>query len=303
MMGRTRRQFVIDICKVSAATTFCWTSRGFASPSGLPLGLQLFSVREMLSKDFEGTLKQVASLGYREVEAAGFYSRSPAQVKAAMQAAGLSCVSAHYSFDDLSNSLEEIIAYGRALGLQYIICGFPGFKDSSRVKGKSYNAQIQSFTLDDLRWSAERFNDFGRKIKVAGMKFGYHNHTMEFPPRDGVIPFDEMIRLTDPELVCFELDCGWVIVGGGDPVAYLQRYPRRIAMLHIKDFKPTGRPFSITDSPPAAELGRGTIDNRRILAAGQAAGIRHRFVEQEDYDMSPLDALKKDAEYMRDIHL
>lgn len=256
-MGRTRRQIVIDILRVSATTVLGPTAGAFVARPRLPLGLQLFSVREMLGKDFEGTLKQVASLGYREVEAAGFYGHSPAQVKAAMQAAGLSCVSAHYSFDELSHSLEEIIAYGRALGLQYIICGFPGFKDPSRVKGKSYSAQIESFTLDDLRWSAERFNEFGRKVKAAGMKFGYHNHTMEFPPRDGVVPFDEVIRLTDPDLVCFELDCGWVIVGGGDPVAYLQRYPRRIAMLHIKDFKPTGKPLSITDSPPAAELGPG----------------------------------------------
>ena len=133
------------------------------------------------------------------------------------------------------------------------------------------------------------------------MKFGYHNHTMEFGKQDGVIPLDEMIRLTDPELVTFELDCGWVIVGGANPVDYLQRYPSRISMLHVKDFKHVDKPASAMEPPPAAELGKGTLDYRSVFEAAKKATIKHYFIEQEAYDIPPLEALKIDADYMKKL--
>ena len=275
------------------------TKRAYASPMGLPIGLQLYSVREMLPKDYEGTLRQIAALGYQEVEAAGFFGHSPQQVKKAMGSAGLNCVSAHYSYADLSKSLEETIEFNHELGSRYIICSFPGFKDGSRVKGKSFAEQVQSFTADDYRWNAEQFNAMGAKVAKAGMQFGYHNHTMEFAQKEGVVPYDELIRLTDPALVTFEMDCGWVMVGGGDPVTYLQRYPTRISMLHVKDFKHTDAPASVVDPPPPAELGRGTMDYGPIFAAAREGSIKHYFVEQEGFDMPPMEALRMDANYMK----
>ncbi len=275
----------------------------FALPLGLPLGLQLYSVREMLPKDYTGTLKQIAALGYTEVEAAGFYGHSPAEVKASMQAAGLSLVSAHYAADALSKNFDETVSFGKALGLQYLICSFPALKEPARFKGTSHREMVDAFTLEDFRWNAERFNEWGRKVKAAGMQFGYHNHTMEFAPKEGVVPFDEMIRLTDPALVTFEMDCGWVTVGGGDPVAYLHKYPDRISMLHVKDFKTTAQPGSTANPPPAAELGRGTVDFRKIFEAAKGGRIRHAFVEQESFDMPPLDALRQDARYMESLQV
>ena len=109
------------------------------------------------------------------------------------------------------------------------------------------------------------------------------------------------IRLTDPELVTFELDCGWVTVGGADPVAYLHKYPKRISMLHIKDFKATGKPATINNPPPAEELGRGTVDFKAIFAAARGARIRHAFVEQESFNMAPMESLRVDAEYMKSL--
>ena len=300
--GKTRREFLTTTGVAAAGVLTLGARLAFALPLGLPLGLQLFSVREMLAKDYEETLKQIASLGYREVEAAGFYGRSPAKVKAAMTAAGLSCIGAHYSFDDLNKAFDETVAFGHALGLRYIICSFPGVKDPSRLKDHSFRTQVQSFTLDDFRWNADRFNAWGRKVKAGGMQFGYHNHTMELAPISGVVPFDELMRLTDPGLVTFEMDCGWVIAGGGDPVAYLRGYPSRISMLHVKDFKPAEAPATAADPPPAAELGRGTVDYRPIFAAAHGASIRHCFVEQEGFDIPPLEALKIDAEYMKHMH-
>ena len=300
---QTRRQFVRSSSAAAIGGALALhAGSAFATPLGLPLGLQLYSVREMLAKDYEGTLKQVASLGYREVEAAGFYNRSPAQVKAALGAAGLSMPSSHYAAPVLQKSLDETIEYGKALGLHYIICSFPAIKDPSRLKDQSHRSVVEAFTIEDFRWNAENFNQWGRKVKAAGMQFGYHNHTMEFTPHDGVIGFDEMIRLTDPELVTFEMDCGWVTVGGGDPAAYLRKYPTRFSMLHIKDFKPTAAPASMINPPPAANLGTGTVKFHPIFEAAAKTGhIRHMFVEQEGYDMPPLQALRIDAEYMEAV--
>ncbi|HEY0759271.1 MAG TPA: TIM barrel protein [Acidisarcina sp.] len=301
MIELTRRQF-LERSLPAAALSLSAFALGVPRRR-LPLGLQLYSVRQMLALDFEQTLRQIGELGYREVEAAGFYGRSATQVASAMRSAGLACVSAHYTFDQLATTLDQIIDFGNQLGLRYIICSFPGFRDPGRVQGKSYQEKVASFTLEDLCWSAHKFNDFGRKVHAAGMQFGYHNHTMEFASQDGEVPYDSMIRIADPQLVTFEMDCGWVIIGGGDPVSYLRRYPHRISLLHVKDFKGQRKPFTITDSPDAAELGRGIIPNEQILIAARAAHVHHCFVEQEEYDMPPLEALKLDAEFMHDHSL
>ena len=298
----SRRRF---IGSTSAAATLLaiGVRRAMANPLGLPLGLQLYSVREMLAKDYTGTLRQLGALGYQEVEAAGFFGRTPSQVKTAMNSAGLSCVSAHYPAFELGKSADEIISYCRDLGSKYVICSFPGIKDPLRLKDKSFRTIVQSFTMDDYRWNADQFNLWGRKVKTAGMQFGYHNHTMEFASINGVTPMKELFRLTNPDLVTFELDCGWVTVGGGDPVAYLQDYPKRISMLHIKDFKAISQPASILDPPPAAELGQGTVDFHAIYRAAKGGNIRHAFIEQEAYDMPPLQALRIDADYIKALQV
>lgn len=264
----------------------------------VPLGLQLYSVRALLPKDYGGTLKQLGALGYREVEAAGYYDHSAAEVNQAMKDAGLKLVSAHYAFNDLHTQFDQILAFSKAVGVGTIICSVPGEKPSTVEKTGQGN-QPHVFTLDDWRWNAEQFNLLGEKLQTAGMKFGYHNHTMEFQVTDGVVPFDELLRLTDPTKVTMEMDCGWVVVGGGDPIAYLRKYPTRISMLHVKDFK---RPDPAAASPRGrnAELGQGYIDYRPILdEAAKAGHVTHCFVEQEGFDMPPMDSLKVDADYMR----
>jgi sugar phosphate isomerase/epimerase len=256
-------------------------------------------VRDLLPKDYEGTLRQLSSIGYREVEAAGFLGRSASDVKQAMDQAGLHCVSAHYSYADLAPHLDEIIQFGKALGLGYIICASPGLPDASRAKSADARVNREAMTLDDWRWNAEQFNKIGERVNAAGIKFGYHNHTVEFRTLDGVVIYDELLRLTDPAKVTMEMDCGWLIVGGKNPVDYLTRYPTRISMLHVKDFKLGSAHGSDTAPPPSAELGRGSIDYRPIFKAAEKAHITHAFIEQEQYDMPPMEALKIDAEYMQ----
>jgi sugar phosphate isomerase/epimerase len=277
-------------------------SRLNAKTLNVPLGLQLYSVRDLLPKDYDGTLKQIGAVGFREVESAGYYNHSAAEVKQAMSAAGLHLVSAHYSSDDLHQQLDEILAFNKELGVSYIICSFPGFKDPSRVKGISPKERINAFTLEDWRWNAEQFNAVGEKVSAAGMTFGYHNHTMEFHAIDGVVPYVELLRLTDPTKVTMEMDCGWVTVGGANPIDYLRKYPTRISMLHVKDFKGITASSSIENVPTIVELGQGSIDYRPILAEAAKAGVvKHCFVEQEGYNVPPMEGLKIDADYMHKL--
>lgn len=300
----SRRDFLKSgSAAVLYGTAFLGGSKLTAQSLGLPLGLQLYSVRKQLPTDYEGTLKQIAALGYRQVEAAGFYNHSAAQVKQAMQSAGLNCVSAHYSYNDLTKQFDQVLDYNKQLGVRYIICSFPGFKNPTQARTPGQPGRRPMFTLEDWRWNAEQFNKIGEKVIAAGMKFGYHNHTMEFEKEDGVVPYIELLRLTDPSKVTMEMDCGWVVVGGGNPIELLQRYPTRISMLHVKDFKAATGPTSMMHPPPASELGQGTIDYRPIFQAAAKTGhIRHCFVEQEEFDMAPMESLKVDAEYMRKLH-
>ncbi len=269
-----------------------------ANPLGLPIGLQLYSVRDVLPKDYDGTLHQLSALGYQEVEAAGFFGHTPAEAKEAMDRAGLKCVSAHYPLKDLLPKLDEVIQFGQDLGLKFIVCASPMLKDPSRVKDPTSRAARESMTLDDWRWNAEQFNRIGEKVNAAGMRFAYHNHTPEFRSENGVTFYDELLKLTDPANVAMELDCGWAVVAGKNPAEYLTRYPTRFAMLHVKDFKMTP---SVTpaNAPPSTELGHGTIDYRPIFEAAKKAHIEHAFVEQEEFDMPAMEALKIDADYMR----
>lgn len=299
-MHEVSRRTFLKTASASVVSAAIWNGapRLMANPLGLPIGLQLYSVRDLLPKDYDGTLQQLAGLGYREVEAAGFFNRTPSEVKQAMDHAGLSCVSAHYPLKDLLPKVDEIIRYGKDLGLNYIVCASPWLKDPSRVKDPGSRAARESMTLEDWRWNAEQFNRIGEQVNTAGMRFAYHNHTAEFRSENGVVFYDELLRSTDPAKVSMEMDCGWVVVAGKSPVEYLTRYPTRFSMLHVKDFKISGTTSS-AEPPPSAELGRGSIDYRPIFIAAKKASIQHAFVEQEQFDMPPMEALKIDADYMK----
>jgi sugar phosphate isomerase/epimerase len=301
MVKVSRRDFVKGGSAALAYSSF-HSSLLFAQALKVPLGLQLYSVREQLPKDYEGTLKQLGEIGFREVESAGYYNHSAEQVKQAMTSAGLHLVSAHHGSDDLHQKLDEILTFSKTVGASYIICSFPGFKDPSRVKNISNKERSRAFTLEDWRWNAEQFNAIGAKVSAAGLKFGYHNHTMEFRRIDGVVPYDELLRLTDPAHVTMEMDCGWVTVGGANPIDYLHKYPTRISMLHVKDFKGISSDSTMANVPTIVELGQGTIDYRPIFAAAAKNGIvKHCFVEQEGYNVAPMEGLKIDADYMHKL--
>ena len=299
MRNISRRTF-LKTASASAVSAALLTRvpRLLANPLGLPLGLQLYSVRDILPKDYEGTLKQISALGYREVEAAGFFGSTPSQVKQAMEQARLRCVSAHYPLKDLLPQLDQTIQYGKGLDLNFIVCASPWFKDPSIVKDPDSHAARDAMTLDDWKWNAAQFNLIGEKVNAAGMRFAYHNHTPEFRSQNGVVFYQQLLRSTDPVKVSFELDCGWAVVAGANPAEYLAKYPGRFSMLHVKDFKMTPA-VTPEHAPPSTELGRGTINYRPIFEAAKKAKIEHAFVEQEEFDMPAMEALKVDADYMK----
>ena len=303
MTTTSRREFIrLSIASGAALALLRTPETLLADPFGLPVGLQLYSLREFLPKDFAGTLQKIAAAGYQVVEAAGFYDRSASDFKQAMKTAGLRCVSAHYPLSQLQPKLDSIIDYANDLGLQYMVCSSPSLQDPARVKLSPkdpgyHTAWMQAFTLDDWKWNAEQFNAIGKKVKAAGMQFGYHNHVAEFQKLGNAVPYDELIRLTDPELVTFEMDCGWVSVAGYSPAEYLKKYPTRISLLHVKDFDLKKG----TEHPQSTELGRGTIDYHAIFAALKPGQLKYYFVEQEDFDMPPFEAIKIDADYMRNL--
>jgi sugar phosphate isomerase/epimerase len=296
MAGISRRTFVAG----AAASAAMLEARSlWASPLGLPLGLQLYSVREFLPKDYTGTLRQLGAMGYREVEAAGYFGHSAADVKQAMTQAGLRCVSAHYSLQALQ-SLDDIVEFGRGIGLDYIICSSPLLRDPAKAKGLSWVAGLESMTADDWKWNADELNRIGARVRSEGMQFGYHNHYIEFHEHDGFLPYEELLQRTDPKVVAMEMDCGWVVIGGHKPEEYLTRYPDRYVMLHIKEFKLDG--WKPGMEPVSTEMGRGSIDYASIFAAAKKARIRHIFVEQEAFpDMPAMDALKTDADWLKSV--
>jgi sugar phosphate isomerase/epimerase len=286
MSDTSRRNFLKTTAAVAAAAG-AGSIRLAAKALGLPIGLQLYSVRELLPKDFDGTLAKVRAAGYTEVEAAGYYDRTAVDFRNAMDKAGLRCTSTHHPLALLQAHQDELIEYGHTLGLEYIICPWPRRRDP---------ALTGELTLDDWRWVAGELNRIGEKVKAAGMIFGYHNHGPEFGSEGGVVFYDELLRLTDPKLVCFELDCGWAGAAGQKPEKYLAKSPERFPLLHVKDMvKGANGEFHST------VMGRGVVDYKPILRA--ATSLKHYYIEQEEFDMDIIESLRLDAEYMKKLEL
>jgi sugar phosphate isomerase/epimerase len=234
-----------------------------------------------MSKDPAGTLKKLAEIGYTEVETAGWGKVSAAEFRDLLRNAGLRAPSAHLMFgmQETGKLLDEARTVGVEYAVSSVLTANPanGMQDFLKV--------LNSMTADDFKRTAAKANEIGQKAKTAGLKYAYHNHNFEFRDLgDGRTGYDILLKETDPAVVNFEADCGWMKVAGKDPVDFLTRYGSRYAMLHIKDFKNITKPVTelmSPDAPAPTELGRGSIDLKPIVEAGRKAGVAHMFVEQE----------------------
>jgi sugar phosphate isomerase/epimerase len=271
-----------------------------AQPLRLPVGLELFTVRNECAQDFPGTLEKVAAIGYKEVELFDFYGRNPSEIRRILSSAGLVAPSSHtLSYvlrpgDELSEvrpQWEELIKYATELGVHYL--------------GGSIGGVSRLNPLDDYKYLADLMNAVGEQCKRAGLQFAYHNVNAEFREYDGVVPYDWLLLHTDPRSVQLEIDCYWLTRAGRDPVDYFQKYPGRTPLLHIKDRKPGYAPTTMLDPGPGpfTEVGHGSIDWRRILAAASSGGLRHYYVEQDFCDRPVFESLKMSFNYLKNLSL
>lgn len=269
-------------------------------PVRYPPGLQLWTVKDDLAKDFAGTLRALGKMGYKRVEAAGWYGKSPDEFRKAVTDAGLECVSAHYSLSDLMKESEDKLAFARDVGVKYVVASSPA-PSRPLPEAKSWNhAVAEAMTLENWRSNAEAMDRIGKRAKDMGLRFGYHNHAAEFLNYDGHVPMDEIVRLTDPDSLVLELDIAWIAAAGYDPVEVIGRYASRTHLLHVKDIATKERnPGRIADDQRTVPVGTGTIDWRSVFAAAEKAPIYSYFVEQEPpFAQPPLEGLKKSIEFL-----
>ena len=258
-----RRSFLAALGAATAATAAGASLRSAAAaPTAMPIGLQLYTVRSLMERDMPGTLARVAAIGYREVEFAGYFGRTPAQVRTLLAQHKLTSPSTHLGMDLLTGTeAQRTLADARAIGHQWATIAWV---DAAQRK-----------TLDDWKRIAATFNRIGTQARAAGLRFAYHNHDFEFPLVDGTIPLAVLLRETDPALVDFELDIYWLVKAGHDPFTWFAHYPGRFRMLHLKDAGPAPERRML-------DVGAGTIDWRAVLAAAARAGVRHTFVEHDE---------------------
>ena len=303
MKGSTRREFLRNSGGLGAAalvaTTFGFSAKAWADPMGLPVGIQLYTVRGVIEADTPGTLKQLHDIGYREVETAGFGKYSAKDFGQLIKDAGLSCPSAHLQLND--PEYGPVFDDAHALGAVYATSST--LSAGSPRKPRTASAVPHGWPvlgLDGFKRLAAKMNDVGTKAKAAGLQYAYHNHDLEFQKMpDGSFGYDVLLNETDHDLVKFEIDCGWMVVGGASPVEYMKKYPGRFRMIHVKDFKamPAGG-----KRPEGSELGAGFIDYKPIFAEGRLAGIQHAFAEQEGpYTKPEMESAKIDYAYLHSM--
>jgi sugar phosphate isomerase/epimerase len=279
-----RRLFLNRLSR-GAAGTLCLagsspTASGLSSKRLKTVGVQLYTVRRELEKDFEGTLARVAGLGYREVEFAGYFGRTPKEVGAALARHNLTSPAAHFQFADGRGELQTMIDAAHVIGQRYLLL--------------AWTPPEERKSLDDYKRLADFCNRAGEQLKKAGIQFAYHNHDFEFAPIEGKLPYDLLLERTDPRLVKMELDLYWITKGGANPLGYFEKHPGRFHLLHVKDMDATPRRHF-------TEVGRGRIDFKSVFARAKRAGVRHYFVEQDETLGSPFDSLKISIDYLKEL--
>jgi len=258
------------------------------------VGLQLYTVRDLMKKDFEGTIAKVAQIGYKEVEFAGYFGKSPQDVRKILDTNKLASPSEHVPYDTVAKKWPETLEAAHAIGQTFVVC--PWIEVSQRKEA------------DGWKRAAELFNRAGEEAQKAGIQFAYHNHAFEFEPAEalgGKLPYDFLLAETDPKLVKLEMDLCWITVGGHDPLEYFNRYPGRFPLVHVKDWStkgPGGNDYGGATgaaSKPGhiVDAGQGEVDFKRVFAQSGKAGIQHYFVENDE-PKSPFDDLKISYDYL-----
>jgi sugar phosphate isomerase/epimerase len=244
------------------------------------VGVQLYSVRKEMLADNIGTLKKLAALGYKEIESAGsdkgnYYGLKPAEMKKICKDLGMNLRSGHVHFDD---KWQQTIDDAKEAGQEYVIVS------SMPSKGQ---------TIENYKKVADSFNKAGEAAKKSNLNFGYHNHDFEFEKDNDKTLYDVLIENTNKDYVNLEMDLGWVIVTGNDPLDYFAKYPGRFPLWHLKDMN--------MKEKHSTEFGKGGLDIKKMLSVSKKAGMKYFFVEQEEYTSTPFESLAFDYDYLKKL--
>jgi sugar phosphate isomerase/epimerase len=247
-------------------------------------GIQLYTLRDVIGADPQGTIAQVARMGYKQIEGfegrqGMFWDMGYKDFKMFLDDNGLEMVSSHCN---IRENFEEKAAQAAAVGMSYLICPYIGPQKS----------------VEDWKQVTDLFNECGEICRKNGLRFAYHNHAYSFKPFSGMIPQDFMMENTDPAIVDHEMDIYWVVTGGADPITYLDKYPNRFRLCHVKDrMKNAGDEQSAT-----CDLGTGIIDFPHILKVAKEKGMKYFILEQERYDNStPMKSAEIGANYLKNL--
>lgn len=243
-------------------------------------GVQLYTFRDALENDAMGTLKKIAALGIKKIESArsdkgNYYGLGPKEMKSACTDLGMELVSGHVHLDD---QWEDTMDQAVASGQEYLICS---------------TMPSEGQTVDNYKKVADMFNKAGAACKERNLKFGYHNHEYEFETKDGQVLYDVLLKNTDPNLVYMELDLGWVVATGNNPVDYFEKYPGRFPLWHLKD-------MNIAEKR-STEFGKGGMDIAAILKNEKKSGVKHIFIEQEEYTNNAFESMEENMKYLDNI--
>jgi len=275
-MNTTRRQFL-----GAAPAALAAAQALHADPLGMPIGCQVYPVRDALAKDFEGTLRELAAIGYRTIEMCSppsyaefrpLAGLSAAQMRHTIEGAGLRCESCHYQFRELKENLDERMAFAKELGLKQLVLSSFGLRADA--------------TLAEYKQAATELNRIGERTQKAGFQLGYHNHNNEFKELEGVLIYDELMRQFDAKLVKMQFQVA-VISLGFEAATYLKKYPGRFLSLHLADYS--------TADKTAVPVGSGVVDWKKLFAAAKTGGVKNYFVEMD------LKAMKASYTYLHKL--
>lgn len=275
---QTRRNFVKNISAYTAGAVMLPSFN--ASKKVENPGVQLYTFRDEMMKDATGTLKKIAALGIKQIESAGsdkgnYYGLAPKEIKKICKDLGMTLRSGHVHIDD---KWKQTVDEAAESGQEYLICS------SMPTEGQ---------TVDNYKKTAELFNKTGEACKSRGLKFGYHNHDAEFETDGGQVLYDVLLENTDASLVHMEMDLGWVIAAGKNPVDYFEKYPFRFPLWHLKDMNIIKK--------QSVEFGKGSLNILAMFRNADQSGMKYFFVEQEDYATTPFESMQQNMDYLKMI--
>jgi sugar phosphate isomerase/epimerase len=289
----SRRTFLFELAAMGVGTSLLAScaraaSGGVSTASGggasaNMIGIQMYTVRDQLQTDFDGTVEKIARIGYKNLEFAGYYNRTPEQVRALLDRVGAVSRSSHIGAPLLRQDAAAQIKAAKTIGQDYITL-------------PSYNFGKEG--LAGWRKAVAEFNQWGAMCRDAGIKLAYHNHNFEFAPLEGATGYDVLLKEVDPKLVDFELDLYWAKFADQDPLALFAKYPGRFAMWHVKDMAVTGTQKGMTP------VGKGTIDFKSIFAHARQSGMKYFFVEHDtaaQYPGGSLASAQASYEYLHQL--